>query len=80
MSVDGRVCSVGSANLDITAGYWENELMLVVEDPTIAARARGAHRSADRAARSASIATTRPGSRPRRRRDWMRHWPGVLSV
>ncbi len=35
MSVDGRVCSVGSANLDITAGYWENELTLIVEDESI---------------------------------------------
>ena len=26
-----RVCSVGSANLDITAGYWESEALLVVE-------------------------------------------------
>ena len=31
MSVDGRVCSVGSANLDITAGYWEIELLLIVD-------------------------------------------------
>jgi cardiolipin synthase A/B len=37
MSADGRVCAVGSANLDVTAGYWESELLLVVEDASIAA-------------------------------------------
>ena len=36
LSVDGRVCSVGSANLDVTAAYWEDELLLVVEDETVA--------------------------------------------
>ena len=30
MSADGRVCAGGSANLDITAGYWESELVLLV--------------------------------------------------
>ncbi len=38
MSVDRRVCSVGSANLDVTAGYWETELLLIVEDPATAGR------------------------------------------
>jgi phosphatidylserine/phosphatidylglycerophosphate/cardiolipin synthase-like enzyme len=33
MSVDGRVCSVGSANLDATASFWESEANVVVEDP-----------------------------------------------
>jgi len=32
ISVDGQVCSVGSANLDVTAGYWETELILIGED------------------------------------------------
>jgi phosphatidylserine/phosphatidylglycerophosphate/cardiolipin synthase-like enzyme len=32
MSVDGRVCSVGSANLDATASFWESEANIVVED------------------------------------------------
>jgi phosphatidylserine/phosphatidylglycerophosphate/cardiolipin synthase-like enzyme len=31
MSVDGRVCAVGSANFDVTAAYWESELLLVVD-------------------------------------------------
>ena len=33
VSVDGRVASVGSANLDPTACYWEREAIVVVEDP-----------------------------------------------
>jgi len=79
MSVDGRVCSVGSANLDITAGYWENEVMLVVEDETIT---RALERRIDEL-----IAGSQPVDRndrrwqlTARRRQWMRHWPGVLSV
>lgn len=79
MSVDGRVCSVGSANLDITAGYWENELMLIVEDPAIV---RGLEARIDQlTAGSARVDREEPAWRQTaRRRDWMRHWPGVLSV
>jgi phosphatidylserine/phosphatidylglycerophosphate/cardiolipin synthase-like enzyme len=33
MAVDGRVCSIGSANLDATASFWESEANVVVEDP-----------------------------------------------
>jgi phosphatidylserine/phosphatidylglycerophosphate/cardiolipin synthase-like enzyme len=79
MTVDGRMCAVGSANLDVTAGYWESELMLVVEDPAITA------------AVDARIVRLIQGSRrfdrhdpawrqSSRRREWMRHWPGVLSI
>lgn len=32
MSCDGRAASVGSANLDATASYWEHEANLVVQD------------------------------------------------
>ena len=79
ISVDGRVCSVGSANLDITAGYWETELVLIVEDAATAAtleshieRLLGQSRRID-------------GSDPEwqklaRRRGWMRRWPGLMSV
>jgi phosphatidylserine/phosphatidylglycerophosphate/cardiolipin synthase-like enzyme len=79
MSVDGLACSVGSANLDITAGYWENEVMLIVEDESIT---RGLEARIDQL-----ISDSQPVDRndPRwqltaRRRKWMRHWPGVLSV
>lgn len=33
MSVDAKVCSIGSANLDATASFWESEANVVVEDP-----------------------------------------------
>ena len=79
MSVDGRISSVGSANLDITAGYWENELMLVVEDES--------HARALEARIDELIAGSRrvdrsdlKWQRTAERRKWMRRWPGNLSV
>jgi cardiolipin synthase A/B len=79
MSVDGRVCSVGSANLDITAGYWENELMLIVEDESIT---RVLETRIDQLiAGSQLVDRNDPGwQHTAQRRQWMRHWPGVLSV
>ena len=58
---------------------WENGLILVVEDPVItrALEARideliGASKRVDR---------NDPGwQQSAQRRQWMRHWPGVLSV
>lgn len=78
MSVDGRMCSVGSANLDVTAGYWEDELMLIVEDDTVAsaleARLDQLMSGSDRFDR------TDPGwLRQAEQRRWMRYWPGVLG-
>jgi phosphatidylserine/phosphatidylglycerophosphate/cardiolipin synthase-like enzyme len=79
MSVDGRICSIGSANLDITAGYWENEVTLIVEDESItrALETRidqliGGSQAVDRNDRRWQLTA--------RHRKWMRHWPGVLSV
>ncbi|MCB9595353.1 MAG: phosphatidylserine/phosphatidylglycerophosphate/cardiolipin synthase family protein [Sandaracinaceae bacterium] len=37
VSVDGRVASIGSANLDATASYWESEANVVVQDAAFAA-------------------------------------------
>ena len=37
MSVDALVASVGSANLDVTASYWEDEANIVLEDPALVA-------------------------------------------
>jgi len=79
MSVDGRVCAVGSANFDVTAGYWESELLLVVEDGSIAtdveARFDGLMAPSHR---------IDPGDRDWQHRSahrrWMRYWPGVLSA
>lgn len=78
-SVDGRVCSVGSANLDVTAGYWENELVLIVEDPPTAAALEA---RVDRLlARSQRVDPNDPEwQKLSKRREWMRRWPGVMSV
>ena len=79
ITVDGRIASVGSANLDVTAGYWENELIVVVEDAAITRAIEacideliGASKRVDR---------DDPAWRQTaRRREWMRRWPGVLSI
>ena len=79
LSVDGRRCAVGSANLDITASYWESEVMLVVEDADVV---RGFEAEID-ALMSASTRVERDDpawQRLARRRAWMRHWPGVLAI
>jgi phosphatidylserine/phosphatidylglycerophosphate/cardiolipin synthase-like enzyme len=78
-SVDGRVCSVGSANLDVTAGYWESELVLIVEDPPTAAALEA---RVDRLlAQSQRVDPTDPEwQKLSKRREWMRRWPGVMSV
>lgn len=79
MSVDGERCTVGSANMDVTASYWESELLLLVEEGSLAA---SLERRID-----ALIASSTPVDREdaayqalAQRRAWMRHWPGVLSV
>jgi len=78
-SIDGRVCTVGSANLDVTAAYWESELMLIVEDAAIAAAVES--RLEELMARSQRVDRNDPQwQESARRREWMRHWPGVLSI
>jgi phosphatidylserine/phosphatidylglycerophosphate/cardiolipin synthase-like enzyme len=79
MSVDGRVCVVGSANLDVTAGYWENELLLVVEDESIARAVEA--RFDELFGTSLRVDPEDPGWKQRAQlRRWMRYWPGVLSA
>ena len=79
LSVDGRVCSVGSANLDVTAAYWEDELLLVVEDETVAGALEA--RLEEIAGGSERIEPDDPAWREAaRRRTWMLRWPGMLSV
>ncbi len=73
------MCSVGSANLDITAGYWETELVLIVEDPATAATLES---HIDRLlSQSRRVDRDDPEwQKLARRRGWMRRWPGVMSV
>jgi len=79
VSVDSRVCSVGSANLDVTAAYWEDELLLVVEDETVAGALEV--RLEEIAGGSERIEPDDPAWREAaRRRTWMIRWPGLLSV
>ncbi|MGZ3447970.1 MAG: phospholipase D-like domain-containing protein [Polyangiales bacterium] len=79
LSADGRRCAVGSANLDVTASYWESELLLVVEDESLA---RGFEAQIEaRIAGSRQVRRDDPAwQQLAKRRAWMRHWPGVLSV
>jgi phosphatidylserine/phosphatidylglycerophosphate/cardiolipin synthase-like enzyme len=37
MCADGRTVALGSANLDVTAGYWESEALVLIDDPPLAA-------------------------------------------
>lgn len=78
MSVDGRLCAVGSANLDVTGSYWEDELLLVVEDEAVATalevRFDQLMAGSDRFDR-----TDAQWQRRAEQRRWMRYWPGVLG-
>lgn len=79
MTVDGRICTVGSANMDFTAGYWEDEVMLVVEDAGVAGRVEA--RIDELLAQSDRVDRTDAAwQRTATRRQWMRRWPGVLSI
>ena len=61
------------------AGYWENELLLIVEDPAIAGALES--RIEELLARSPRVDRNDPGWRSlAKRREWMRRWPGVMSV
>ena len=79
LSADGVACAVGSANLDITASYWESEVLLVVEDATVA---RAFEARVDQLiAGSERVDSDDPEWQATAlRRQWMRRWPGVLSV
>lgn len=79
MCADRRVVAVGSANMDITGGYWETELLLLVEDESVVAtlQTRLDALFAD------SVAVSRDDPQWQQlasAREWLRHWPGVLSI
>ena len=78
MSTDGAICAIGSANFDVTGGYWESELQLVVEDVAIATAVEA--RLEELIAGSARIdPNDAEWHRRAELRKWMRYWPGVLS-
>ena len=79
VSADGRVCALGSANLDLTSSYWESEILLVVEDERVVHRIVA--RIQELIAGSVRLDREDPTwQRLARRREWLRRWPGVLSV
>jgi phosphatidylserine/phosphatidylglycerophosphate/cardiolipin synthase-like enzyme len=77
MSVDARVCAVGSANLDVTASYWESELLLVVEDESVTSGIEA--RFDELLATSRRIDEDADWRHRADVRRWMKYWPGVLS-
>lgn len=79
LSVDGERCALGSANFDITASYWESELLVVVEDNT---STHALEAQLERLLASSTILHKDDAGwqEHQKRRAWMRHWPGVLSV
>ncbi len=77
--VDGRLAVVGSANLDITAGYWDSEAMVLVEDEGVA----GALGSRLDTLLATSYRMDRADPHWRSlaaRRAWLaRHWPSIIG-
>jgi hypothetical protein len=79
LTADGEACAIGSANLDVTAGYWESEVLLVVEDPAVTRAVEA--RASQLIAGSDRVDRDDPDWRAAAlRRRWMHRWPGVLSV
>jgi phosphatidylserine/phosphatidylglycerophosphate/cardiolipin synthase-like enzyme len=79
MSVDGARCALGSANMDLTAAYWESELLLLVEDGALSQRLEAQIDAL--MAESVQMRPDDPAWRElARRRAWMRRWPGNLSL
>lgn len=78
MVADGEICALGSANLDVTAGYWENEILLVIEDPAVASACEaaidGLLTTSFRIVREDPVWRARAG-----RRAWLsRYWPSLI--
>ncbi|MEI8257526.1 MAG: phosphatidylserine/phosphatidylglycerophosphate/cardiolipin synthase family protein, partial [Deltaproteobacteria bacterium] len=73
--VDGRVSVMGSANLDVTASYWESELLLVIHDEGVAGALLAAFDGW--CVSSFRVDATAPEWSTRiERREWLsRNWP-----
>jgi cardiolipin synthase len=77
--VDGELAGIGSANLDLSSAYWEDEVLLVVRDRTHVA---ALERELDAlAATSRRFDPADPDWRRRAaQRAWIsENWPGLLS-
>ena len=76
---DRKDVAVGSANLDVTAAYWESEALLIVHDPAFAV---GVHEQLE--ALFASSRSLDPGSEKFKsdasQRAWLaRYWPSLIG-
>lgn len=76
---DGRFTAVGSANLDVTAGYWESEALALVDSPTCAGRLEAALDAL--LARAIPFDTLDPAWQAlAQRRAWLSaNWPSVVG-
>ena len=76
---DARFTAVGSANLDVTAGYWESEALAVVDSTTTAQRVEAALDAL--LARAVPFDTTDPTWQAlAQRRAWLSaNWPSVVG-
>ena len=79
ISVDGQCCAVGSANFDITASYCESEVLLITFEPGLA-QVLEVQINRLMAASTRWSRDDPSWKKAAARRDWMRHWPGLLSV
>ncbi len=79
LSADGRRFTIGSANLDITAAYWESEVVLLVEDAGVAAELE--QRLDELFGQSQRVDRDDPRWQRRAgRRRWLsRNWPAALG-
>ncbi|MGM0578551.1 MAG: phospholipase D-like domain-containing protein [Myxococcota bacterium] len=79
LSVDGAICTVGSANLDVTAGYWEHEALVVVDDPAVTADLDAALERLVATSRRVDPSDAAWQERAARRAWISRHWPSILG-
>ncbi len=79
LCADGKYCAIGSANLDITAGYWESEALLVIEDMAFASDVEA--RFDDILATSIPVDRDDPKWRERAgERAWLsKNWPSMIG-
>ena len=79
LCADRRLVAIGSANLDVTAGYWESEALVVVDDPAVGAALD--EQLAALLAAATPIDPRAPGWQDgAERRAWLlRVWPNVLG-
>lgn|GEM_PF-1807530 len=76
LSVDGQVCTVGSANVDTAASYWDSEALLVVEDAGFTGRLDDRLDALFAGSERFDRADPAWQEAARRRRDLSLNWPG----